>query len=149
LTISQITPNVVKMPVLINNKKAGFEYTILETYQAGLSLSSKMVKQVRSRRVTIEGKYVIFQQDKLMILDFGNDGLRENVPLLLKKKEIDEISGLLTTKGYTCILLNVKTIGRWIKSEIAIVKGKKNFDKKSAIKSRDIDRDLKREMSRF
>lgn len=137
------------MPVLINNKKAGFEYTILDTYQAGLSLSPKMVKEVRARKVTLDSKYIIFQKEKLMILDFGNDKIRENVPLLLNKKEVDEIRGLLTTKGYSCIMLNIKTIGRWLKSEIAVVKGKKKFDKKDAIKNRDISRDMAREASGY
>jgi SsrA-binding protein len=126
---------------LATNKKAHFDYHILESFQAGLSLSGKMVKQLRARRVNITGKYIIYQKGQLQIIDFGNDQLRENVVLLLSTKEVGEIRSKLAEKGVSCVVLNIKTVGRWIKAEIAIVKGKKNFDKREDIKKRDLDRD--------
>ena len=126
---------------LATNKKAHFDYHILESFQAGLSLSGKMVKQLRNRRVNIAGKYVIYQKGQLQIIDFGNDQIRENVSLLLSSREVGEIRSKLTEKGVSCVVLNIKTVGRWIKAEVAIVKGKKNFDKREDIKKRDLDRD--------
>lgn len=135
------------MAVLITNKRAKFDYTVLESYQAGLALPSKLVKLVRSRKVVLEGKYIIPQKGKLILLDFGNEEIRENIQLLLNKKEIEEITSKLETKGVSCIPLNIKTVGRWLKSEIAVVKGKKAKDKRKTIKDRDLDRDLGREIS--
>jgi SsrA-binding protein len=133
------------MAVLIINKKAHFEYQILEYFQAGLSLSCPMVKLVRANKVVINGLFVVHQNGKLQIIGFGNEKVRENVSLLLNKKEKDEIITQIREKGISCIPLNIKTVGRWLKAEIAIVKGKKSFDKKDAIKKRDVDREVARD----
>lgn len=130
--------------IIAKNKKAVFDYEILESYQAGLSLSGFMVKEVRGKRVNLQGKYVVYQNGQLELLGFGNDKVTENVPLLLNKKEISKIAGQLSTKGISCIVLNLKQIGRWLKAEIAIVRGKKEYDKRETIKKRDLDRDQKR-----
>jgi SsrA-binding protein len=135
------------MAVIITNKRAKFDYTILESYQAGLSLPSRLVKLIRSKKIVLEGKYIIPQKGQLVLLDFGNEEIRENIPLLLNKKEIAEITEKLETKGISCIPLNIKTVGRWLKSEIALVKGKKAKDKRRTIKDRDLDRDMGREIS--
>jgi SsrA-binding protein len=105
-----------------------------------------MVKLIRAKKVLLDGKFVIFQKNQLQIIGFGNNEIQENVVLLLKKKEIAQIRKELQTKGLTCIPLNIKVIGRWLKAEVGIAKGKKNFDKKEAIKRRDIDREVKREL---
>jgi SsrA-binding protein len=133
------------MAVLIVNKKAHFEYQILESFQAGLSLSGPMVKLVRANKVVINGLFVVHQKGKLQIIGFGNEQMRENVSLLLNKKEKNEIIEQIREKGVSCIPLNIKTVGRWLKAEIAVVKGKKLYDKKDAIKKRDVDREVARE----
>jgi SsrA-binding protein len=130
--------------IIATNKKANFEYEIIESFQAGLCLSSVLVKEVRGRRIHLLGKYIVYQNDQLQILDFGNDKIKENVTLLLNKKEKKEIAGHLSTKGNTCIILNIKAVGRWLKAEIAIAKGKKSFDKRETIKKRDLDREERR-----
>ncbi|MBC7471909.1 MAG: SsrA-binding protein [candidate division SR1 bacterium] len=133
------------MSVLVVNKKAYFEYKVLESFQTGLSLSGYMVKQVRANKVVINGMFVVYQKGQLQIIGFGNEQSRENVPLLLNKREVDEIAGQIRIKGVSCIILNIKTVGRWLKAEIAVVKGKKLHDKKEDIKKRDIDREIGRE----
>jgi SsrA-binding protein len=130
--------------IIATNKKANFEYEIIESFQAGLCLSSVLVKEVRGRRIHLLGKYIVYQNDQLQILDFGNDKIKENVTLLLNKKEKKEISGHLSTKGNTCIILNIKAVGRWLKAEVAIAKGKKSYDKRETIKKRDLDREERR-----
>lgn len=127
--------------LLSQNKRARYDYFILDSYQAGLSLSGKLVKEIRAGRVNLNGKYIIWQNSKLQILDLGNQVISQNVDLLLGKKEIAEILKYLQTPGYTCIPLSIKTVGRWLKAEIAIVKGKKNYDKRETIKQRDLDRE--------
>jgi SsrA-binding protein len=133
------------MAVLVINKKARFEYSILESFQAGLSLSGHMVKMVRANKVVINGMFVVYQKGQLQIIGFGNEQSRENVALLLNKKEVDEIAGQIRIKGVSCIILNIKTVGRWLKAEVAVVKGKKLHDKKEDIKKRDVDREIGRE----
>jgi SsrA-binding protein len=127
--------------ILLTNKKARFDYHILETFQAGLSLSGPMVKWIRGNKVQLVGVFVVYQKGNLEMINFGNDILRENVGLLLKQREVEDIRGQLATKGISCVPLNIKTVGRWLKADIAIVKGKKNYDKRETIKQRDLDRE--------
>ena len=145
---SKIKPKTSKKiseNLILQNKKAGFEYQILEKFSAGLNLSGQMVKQIVNKKVNLQGKFVIFQKGNLEIIGLGNETWQENVALLLSKKEIRKIQGQLSIKGLTCIILNIKRIKRWLKAEIAIVKGKKVFEKKDAIKNREIDREIKRD----
>jgi SsrA-binding protein len=127
--------------ILTTNKKAHFDYFVIESYQAGLNLSGQMTKAIRNNRVNIAGKFIVSQGGQLEILGLGNEKVTENVVLLLNKKEKNEIAGRLTEKGISCVILNLKTVGRWIKAEIGLVKGKKNFDKRETIKKRDLDRE--------
>jgi SsrA-binding protein len=136
------------MSILLVNRRAKFDYEILETYQAGLSLSGKMVKLVRDKKVSLQGKYIVFQNNALQIIGFGNEELTENVSLLLNKREVKEIREKLQEKRITGVVLNVKQVGRWLKAEIAIVKGRKNYNKKQYIQGRDLDRELGREAKR-
>ncbi len=130
--------------ILMTNKRANFDYEIIGKFQAGLSLSGGLVKQVRTRRVNLQGKYIVFQHNQLQILAFGNDRISENVTVLLTKKEKNKIAGQLSTKGVSCIPLTLKKVGRWLKADIALVKGKKNYDKRESIKKRDLDRDYRK-----
>ncbi len=127
--------------IIANNKKAHFDYFVIESFQAGLNLSGQMTKAIRNNRVNIAGKFVVAQGGQLEILGLGNEKVTENVILLLNKKEKKEIMGRLTEKGISCVILNLKTIGRWIKAEVALVRGKKNYDKRETIKQRDMDRE--------
>lgn len=132
------------MAVIILNRRAKFDYTILETFQAGLALDGRMVKLVRGRKVTLNSVFIIFQNNRLEMINFGNEEKNVNVPLLLKPKEVKEVMGSIGEKGISCIPLNIKTVGRWLKADIALVKGKKNFDKRQTIKDRDLDREQAR-----
>lgn len=129
------------MAVILLNRRAKFDYTILETFQAGLALDGRMVKLTRARKVTLNSVFIIYQNNRLEMINFGNEEKNVNVPLLLKPKQIKEIMGAIGEKGVSCIPLNIKTVGRWLKAEIALVKGKKNYDKRETIKKRDLDRD--------
>ncbi len=133
------------MPVVLVNKKANFEYTILERFEAGLSLSGPMVKQVRGKKISLASKFIIYQKGKLEIIGFGAEKFIENVPLLLNNREIDRIKSGLSTKGVTCVIMKIFTSKRWLKAEIALVRGKKLHNKKDQIKERDIEREMGRE----
>jgi SsrA-binding protein len=132
------------MPILAINRKARYDYEILQSYQAGLVLSGQMTKAIRNKRVKPEGLFVVHQNNRLEIIGMQAPGLTENIPLLLKRKEMHEIMGRIEEKGLTCVVLNLKTVGRWIKAEIALVRGKTKRDKRETIKKRDLDREFAR-----
>jgi SsrA-binding protein len=132
------------MPTLAVNKRANFEYQILDKYTAGLSLSGGLVKEIRANRVNLQGVYIIFQNNQLQLINFGNEKAQENVVLLLNQNEITKITKAIQIQGITCIPVKVFTSKRWLKMEIAVVKGKKLWDKRQTIKERDLDREERR-----
>lgn len=134
------------MPTLLTNRRARYDYQILDTYSAGLSLGGQMVKELRANKIPLVGKFIVYQREQLQIIGFGNDKINENVTLLLTKKEQIKIAENLKLKGVSCIILKIYTAKRWLKAEIALVKGKKNYDKREDIKSRDLDREERRNL---
>ncbi len=135
------------MPQILVNKKAHFEYQIIQEFRAGMSLSGGMVKMIRAKKVVLNGKFVVFQKGVLQILGLGNEEISHNIPLLLAQKEIKEIVKNLHVAGLTCIILNIHTHKRWLKAQIAIVRGKKNYDKRETIKKRDLDRESRQNLN--
>lgn len=130
---------------ILQNKKARFDFQILESYQAGLKLSGSMVKMIVNKKVNLAGLYIVYQHKQLQIIGFGNESFRENVPLLLKTKEVSNIRKNLATKGNTAVVLEIKRLDRWLKAEIAVVRGRNKVDKKDLLKERDIERENQRE----
>lgn len=134
------------MSVLIINKRARFEYHILESYQAGLMLSGELVKAIKEKRVNLRSAYVVYHRGGLQIIGLKFKDIDYTVPLLLSKKEINEISGSIKEKQISCVPINIKRVGRWFKAEIALVKGKKTYDKRETIQKRDLDREMGRDL---
>lgn len=130
--------------ILALNRKARFDYHILETFQAGLALTGSQVKSVRAKKINIGVCYVVYQNDRLEIINFGEGEEKTNVPLLLGKREQNQIIGAIAEKGVSCIVLNLKTVRRWLKADIALAKGKKKWDKRETIKKRDLDREARK-----
>lgn len=126
------------------NKKAKFEYHIIEKFQAGLALNSYQVKAIRSKDINPDRSYIIWQKDKLEIVGLGAEGKIMSVPILLNKPEVEKIKKYIKEKTVTCVLLNFKKIKRWIKADIAVVRGKNKADKRETIKARDLARDKQR-----
>ena len=134
------------MPVLAYNKKANFEYHIIDKYTAGLSLSSPLVKLLRAKLINLQGVYVTYQTPlkAFQLINLDGSMINSNASLLLNQKEIQSIQKALAVKGNTCIPVKIFTQKRWIKAEIAVVKGKKLWDKRETIKKRDLDREEQR-----
>ena len=134
------------MPVLAYNKKANFEYHIIDKYTAGLSLSSPLVKLLRAKLINLQGVYITYQTPlkALQLINLDGSMINSNASLLLNQKEIQAIQKALAVKGNTCIPVKIFTHKRWIKAEIAVVKGKKLWDKRETIKKRDLDREEQR-----
>ena len=142
----------MKKSVSIVNKKAKFEYEFLQTETCGIQLVGSEVKSIRGGKASISEGYCYFNNGELFvkgmnISDYGfgssHDTTRDR-KLLLKRKELNNLENQLTN-GLTIIpyrlFLNDKGL---IKMEIALVRGKKLYDKRETIKNRDIDRDMKR-----
>ena len=138
------------------NRKARFNYEVLEKYEAGIELFGTEVKSVRGGQMSLEGAFVIVRGGEAYLINANvpsyqpknapkdYDPLR-NRKLLLTKKEISTLSGSEKNKSLTIVPISVYNKGRKIKVEIALVKGKKKYDKRESIKKRDTDREIRRE----
>ena len=145
-----------KMPSLIaSNKKARHEYFIEESFEAGLELLGWEVKSIRAGKMRITESYVIFKDGEAFL--FGShiqpllsasthivaDPLRTR-KLLMHRREIDKLFGMVNQKGHTCVALKVYWSHGRVKCEIALAKGKKMHDKRATLKERDFQRDKQR-----
>ncbi len=140
--------------IYAKNKKARFEYEILETMEAGLVLTGPEVKAIRAGQVKLTSGFVTFHGEIPLltnahiskykyatIIDYETERSRK---LLLKKKEINYLKGKSQEHGLTIIPLSIYTKGRHIKLEIGIARGKKLYDKRRTIKKREVDRQIRR-----
>jgi SsrA-binding protein len=143
------------MPTLANNRKARFDYEILKTFTAGLELLGLEAKSAREGKVNLRGAFVGVRGGEAYLLGAEippyqpknapkeYDATRER-KLLLEKSEIAELAQAEATKGLTVVPLSVYNKGRFLKLDLAIARGKKQFDKRESIKKRDTEREIKR-----
>ncbi len=141
------------------NRKARFDYEILDKYEAGIELLGVEVKSVRSGRMSLEGSFVIVRGGEVFLINANippyqlnnvskdYDPLR-NRKLLLTKKEIEKLADSEKNKSLTIIPISVYNKDRKIKLEIVLAKGKKKKDKRESIKKRETDREIRREYKR-
>ena len=139
------------------SRKAHFNYEILEKYETGIELLGTEVKAIRAGKMSLEGAFVIVRGGEAYLINSNlppyqpknapkdYDPLR-NRKLLLTKKEIAELGGSEKNKSLTIVPISVYNKNRKIKVAIALVKGKKKFDKRETIKKRDTDRDIRRQI---
>jgi len=142
------------MKILAENKKAFFDYQILEKFSAGISLIGQEVKSLREGRVNLAGTYVLIKNGEVFWIGakipawqpLNAPGYKEerDRKLLLKKSEIKYLIGKSKQKGLTLIPLKLYTKGRWIKLEFALAKKKKKKEKKEVLKQRAIEREIQR-----
>ncbi len=145
--------------LVANNKKARHDYFIEETIEAGIVLTGTEIKSVRAGKVSIKESYCKVVNGELLILGMSispyEQGNRYNVDslrprkLLLHKREIMKLTGYITKKGLTVVPLTmyINEQGK-AKIEIAVARGKKNYDKRETIAKRDAERDMERAMRR-
>ncbi len=143
------------MSMLLENRKAHYDYEILEKFEAGLVLHGWEVKSLRNKKGALAGGHIIIRGNEIFAVGIDIQPYQAgNMPanfeeqrvlkLLLNKKEIKYLEGKLSQKGLTMIPLRVYTKGRKIKIEIGLAKGKKKFDKREKIKERETKRDIAR-----
>lgn len=149
--------------ILAENKKIRFDYQVLKTWEAGIVLHGHEVKAIRDKQISLKETHVTINIDpktkkpqayllNCHIAKYKKAGpLPDYKPtrtrrLLLHQKEINSIYGQIQAKGLTLVPLRVYTRGTKIKVEIAVAKGKKQFDKRETIKKRDLKRELQRKL---
>ena len=151
--------NLVKREkkLVANNKKARHDYFIEEVYEAGIVLTGTEIKSVRQGKVSIKESYAKIEDGEMILYGMNispyEQGNRYNVDplrprkLLLHKQEIRKLIGYTTQKGLTLVPLTmyINTEGR-AKVEVAVARGKKNYDKRDDIAKRDAKREMDRKM---
>jgi len=145
----------MEVKTIATNRKARFEYQLLETFEAGLVLKGTEIKSVRRGQISLQEAYVRTDGKQAWLVGahiapyehasaFQHDPDREK-KLLLNKREIRELYDAVRIKGLTIIPVRVYLKGGRAKVEIAIAKGKKKYDKREAIKKRDFEREESRD----
>lgn len=145
------------MKVNIQNKKARYEYELLEFFTAGMQLLGTEIKSIRQGKASIAEAYCYMRDGEMWVknmniaeYDFGNinnhDPYRER-KLLLEKTEIKKIERKTKDQGITIVPLKVfLNSSGWAKMDIALAKGKKTHDKRHSLKEKDMKRDIDRRM---
>lgn len=152
---------MIKGKFLAKNRKALFNHTLLEKYTAGIVLKGYEVKAIREGKVDFEGSYIKVVNNEVVILnlnigkyskqskEIGDIDSRKARKLLLNKKEILELSRDMSEKGKTAVPLALIIVNNNIKLEFAVVKGKKEFEKKQAAKDKQVQKDMDVESKEF
>lgn len=141
---------------IIQNKKARFEYEILETFEVGIVLAGTEVKSIRNKKVSIIDAWAKIRDGEAWLVGmnialyemgnrFNHDPERER-KLLLHRQEIKRLTGKLKEKGLTLIALKVYFKNGKVKLLLGLAKGKAQYDKRKTIQKREADRELQRTM---
>ncbi len=142
---------------MADNRKARFNYQILDSFEVGIVLTGGEVKSVRDNQVTIEEAYAKITEGELWLLNAhiapykfsANESYNPTRPrkLLAKKDEITKLNTKLSAQGLTLVPLKMYIARNHIKLELGIAKGKKLYDKRESIKNREVERMQRRKTS--
>ena len=145
--------------IITTNKRAYFDYEILETYEAGIELLGFEVKAIKNNRINLAGSYVIIRNNEALLINADIPAYQpKNAPvdydskrtrrLLINKSEIKSFIGRIQEKGLTLLPLKVYTKSKknLIKIEIGLARSRKKADKREIIKKREIQREIRRNL---
>ena len=141
-------------PALASNRKAFHDYEVLERYEAGLVLTGTEIKSIRAGRADLRASYARPQDGELWLVNayiapygpasmFNHDPRRPR-KLLLHREEIDKLSSAVSEKGLTIVSLRLLIKNHVAKVELALARGKRQYDKRRAIISRELDMEARR-----
>ena len=150
-----------KMPrykkVLAENRKAFFDYTILETFQAGISLKGTEVKSIRLGKVNLKDSFARVDKGEIWLHNMHvspyEQGGRYNLnpirerKLLLNRNELKKLIGRVQEKGLTLVPLKLYLMDNWVKVDLALAKSKKEYEKREKIKKIEVAREMERAFS--
>ena len=139
----------------ITNRKARYDYEIEDTYEAGIVLKGTEIKSIRNGKAQLKDSYAILKNGEVFLLNmhisayekgniFNHEETRTR-KLLLHKKEILKIRDRIDQEGYTLIPIKVYFVKNHAKVLLGIARGKKNYNKREAIKKRDVERELRQQ----
>ena len=148
------------MKQIAYNKSAGFEYFIEEKYEAGIVLEGAEVKSLRAGNRNLKDSFCFIREGQVSLKNmhipvydksgaFNSRDSKRDRKLLMHKYEIDKIVGKINAKGMTLVPISIYFKDNLIKVEVALCRGKQNYDKKQTIKKRDIERDTKRQLKDY
>ena len=142
----------------IINRKARYDYEVIETYEAGIVLTGTEIKSIRRGNTNLKDSYAIIRNKEMFILNMhispyeeGNRFNHEETrtrKLLLHKNEISKIFNKIQLQGYTLIPLKLYFVKNKAKILIGLCKGKKEYDKRESIKQRDIEREIRKHIKK-
>jgi len=147
------------MKIVASNKKAYFNYEIIESLEAGIALLGSEVKSIREGRVSLKDSFAEIKNGEVFLLHmnispyeqaniFNHEPLRDK-KLLLHRQEIKRLIGKIREKGYTLIPTKVILNERGkVKVEVSLAKGKRTYEKKRAIKERELEREVRAELKK-
>ncbi|HJT17774.1 MAG TPA: SsrA-binding protein SmpB [Thermoanaerobaculia bacterium] len=144
--------------LIASNKKAFHDYFVLQKFEAGIALTGTEVKSLRDGKANLKDSYVDVDRGEAFLVGAHispySHGNRENHDperkrkLLLHRREIDKLQGQIVEKGLTIVPLRLYFKGGKVKAEIAVVRGKKLYDKRETEKRRQLDREAEAAMKR-
>ena len=139
---------------IAQNRKARHDYHIEQVFEAGIALTGTEIKSVRASRVQLKDSFARVQDGELLLYNVHispyEQGNRYNHEpertrkLLMRRLEILKLNGLIRERGYSLVPLSIYLKGGWAKVELALVKGKKNYDKREDLKKKDAAREVER-----
>lgn len=143
----------------IQNKKAKFDYEILDTYEVGIVLTGTEIKSIRSGKAQLKDSYAMIKNGEVFLLNmhishyeqgniFNHNETRTR-KMLLHKTEILKLRDKVEIEGLTLVPIKLYFKGNKAKILLGVAKGKKSYDKRETIKQRDIDRDLKKQFKNY
>ena len=146
---------MAKGKIVTTNKKAYHDYFVDETYEAGIALFGTEVKSIRQGSVNLKDSYCRVENGEMFVYGmhvspyekgniFNKDPYRDR-KLLMHKKEILKLFGLITQKGYTLVPLSLYFSGKNLKMEIGLCRGKKLYDKRDVEATKQANREIERE----
>ena len=143
--------------IISNNRKAFHSYTIINKYEAGMILLGSEVKSLREKKLNLKDSFVSIKDNKVLLIgahisSYSHTGFSGHSPtrtreLLLHKNEMIRLKNVVAQKGLTIVPLKAYFKSGIAKIEFATAKGKKTYQKKDALKMKDLDREARREMS--
>ena len=142
--------------IIAQNKKAYHDYFVEERYEAGIALFGTEVKSIRAGGVNLKDSYCSFEGGEMFVTGmhispyeqgniFNREPLRER-KLLMHRREIMKLQGLVGQKGYTLVPLSLYFSGSYVKVEVGLCRGKKLYDKRESDAERQASRDIERHM---
>ncbi len=145
--------------IVSTNRKAYHDYSIEETYEAGISLLGTEVKSMREGRVNLKDSYAVIKGNEVFLFNchvspYSHGNIQNHDPLrtrklLLHKKEISKLWGNISQKGFTLVPLKIYFKSGKVKIAIGLAKGKRQYEKRATIKEKEANREIERHMKTY